>query len=57
MGADAQISNPFSEIKLPALSICGIFVGENNCLDHGVQFYYMEERMKLGKILFHSVLL
>ena len=35
MRADARISSPFSEIKLPVLSSCGIFVGENKCLDQG----------------------
>ena len=33
MGVDAGISIPFSEIKLPAPSNCGIFVGENKCFD------------------------
>ena len=35
MGADARISCSFSEIKLPAPSSCGIFLGENKWLDQG----------------------
>ena len=35
VGVEARISNPFSVIKLPAPSSCGIFVGENKCLDQG----------------------
>ena len=35
VGADAWISSPFSVIKLPAPSSCGIFVGVNKCLDQG----------------------
>ena len=32
---DARISSPFSELKLAAPSSCGIFIGENKCLDQG----------------------
>ena len=33
VGVDVWISSPFSEIKLPAPSSWGIFVGENKCLE------------------------
>ena len=34
-GGDARISDPFSVIKLPVPSSCGIFVGENKWLNQG----------------------
>ena len=43
MGADALISSHFLEIKLPAPFSCGIFVGENKCLDQGTVLLHSGE--------------
>ena len=53
VGFDAWISSLFSVIKLPAV----VYLWERINFLNRVQFYSMEERMNLGKILFHSVIL
>ena len=50
MGADARISSPFSEIKFTAPSSCGIFVGENKCLDQGTVLLHGVEDEAGGNI-------
>ena len=53
MGADAWISSPFSVIKLPAPSSCGIFVRENKCTDQGtVLLHGGEDEARENIILF-----
>ena len=52
MGADAWISSPFSEIKLPSPSSCGIFVRENKCLDQGTVLLHGGEDEAGENILF-----
>ena len=51
MGADAQISSPFSEIKFTTPSSCCIFGGENTCLDQGTVLLHGDEDKAVENII------
>ena len=55
MGADAQISSHFSQIKLSAPSGCGIFVREKKCLDQGTVLQQGVEDEAGGNIILFCV--